>query len=79
MEYEEVEKEFYLPGSRVAEILRDMAEQVENGRIKFVGEGWEFEVEYVEPVKFKVKYEKGEKDELKVKIEFKGGERQQKS
>ncbi|AEA47660.1 amphi-Trp domain-containing protein [Archaeoglobus veneficus] len=73
IEFGEFEREYHLSRTEVAGILRNIAEQLEKGtKIYVSGKDWEVELEYTEPVKFKVVFEEGEKDKkLKLKVVLK--------
>jgi amphi-Trp domain-containing protein len=68
----EFEYEFLLSRTELADILRDLADQItKESRLKVSSENWEIPVEFQEPIKLKVDFEGDGKKKLKIKIEFK--------
>ena len=66
----EFEQEFYLTSSEAATLLRELAQEIENGgRVEAVTSGWSLGVNSMQPIKLEVQYKPGKKElEIQVKL-----------
>ncbi len=68
----EFEYELLLSRNELADVLRDLADQIsKESRLKISSTDWEIPFEFQEPLKLKIDFEGNGKKKLKIKIEFK--------
>ncbi len=67
----EFEQEFYLTGSEMAILLRELAQEIEKGgRVEAVTSSWSLGVTPMQPIKLEVQYKPG-KRELEIQLKLK--------
>lgn len=67
----EFEQEFYLTSSEMATLLRELAQEIENGgRVEAITSNWSVGVTPIQPIKLEVQYKAG-KRELEIQLKLK--------